>query len=146
MNGSSFALSEKKVYRFNSIYRWYHFIFGAVFFIAAVAVLMPDLWILSIPMALLSIFMVARPLTTAVIVDPYSVTLKRMFSENALPRSSITAIERVHAGRGTLLRLQGNENKEELSIPVNLFAFDRDWDEWLSTYKDLSSDKPLSLF
>ncbi len=145
MNKSSFALSEKNVYRFNSLYRWYHFVVGAVFLVTAV--LMRDLWIFSIPLALFSVFMVARPLTTAVIVDQYSVTLKRMFSENSLPRSSITAIERVNTGKGTLLTLWGDkEKKEELSIPVNLFAFDEAWDDWLSTYRDLSSDKPLSLF
>lgn len=135
-----------KVYKFNSLYRWYHFVFGAVFFVAGVAVLTRGLWILSIPIALLSIFMVARPLTTAVTVDPYSVTLKSMFSEHALPRSSITAIKRVHAGKGTQLVLLGNHDRENLAIPLSLFAFDQDWDEWLSTCRDLSSDKPLSLF
>ena len=145
MNKSSFALSEKKVYRFNSLYRWYHFVVGAAFLVAAV--LMRDLWIFSIPIALFSVFMVSRPLTTAVIVDQYSVTFKRMFSENSLPRSSITAIERVNTGKGALLTLWGNmEEKEELSIPVNLFAFDEAWDDWLGTYRDLSSNKPLSLF
>jgi len=143
MNKSSFALSEKKVYRFNSLYRWYHFVIGAAFLVAAV--LMRDLWIFSIPFVLLSVFMVARPLTTAVIVDQDSVTLKRMFSENSLPRSSITTIERVNSGKGTFLRLRGNV-EAELSIPVFLFAFDEAWDDWLSTYRDLSSDKPLSLF
>lgn len=143
MNKSSFALSEKKVYRFNSLYRWYHFVTGAVFLV--VAVLIRDLWIFSIPLVLLSVFMVARPLTRAVIVDQYSVTLKNMFSQNSLPRSSITTIERVSSGKGTFLRLRGNV-EEELSIPVFLFAFDEAWDDWLSTYRDLSSDKPLSLF
>jgi hypothetical protein len=149
MNKSSFALSEKKVYRFNSLYRWYHFVTGAVFLVVAVvvAVLIPHLWIFSIPLALFSVFMIARPLTSAVIVDQYSVKLKSMFSENSLPRSSITAIERVHTGKGTLLTLWGNlEEKEGLSIGVNLFAFDEAWDNWLSTFRDLSSDKPLSLF
>jgi len=145
MNKSSFALSEKNVYRFNSLYRWYHFVVGAVFLVAAV--LLRDLWIFSIPVVLFSVFMIARPLTTAVIVDLHSVTLKGMFSENSLPRSSITAIERVHTGKGTLLTLWGNmEEKEKLSIAVNLFAFDEAWEDWLSTYRDLSSDKPLSLF
>jgi|SRR5271156_6486694 len=145
MNKSSFALSEKNVYRFNSLYRWYHFVVGAVFLVAAV--LLRDVWIVSIPIALFSVFMVARPLTTAVTVDQHSVTLKRMFSENSLPRASITAIERVHTGKETLLTLWGNmEEKEKLSIAVNLFAFDEAWDDWLSTYRDLSSDKPLSLF
>ena len=146
MSKSSFALSEKKVYRLNSLYRWYHFVAAAAFLVAAVLMLRV-LWIFSIPFALLSAFMAARPLTTAVVVDQYSVTLKRMFSENSLPRSSITAIERVHTGRGTLLTLWGDvEAKEGLSIAVNLFAFDEAWDDWLSTYIDISSDKPLSLF
>jgi len=143
MNKSSFASSEKKVYRFNSLYRWYHFVVGAAFLVAAA--LMRDIWIFSVPFVLLSAFMVARPLAMAVIVDQHSVTLKRMFSENSLPRSSITTIERVNNGKGTLLRLRGNV-EGELSIPVFLFAFDEAWDDWLSTYRDLSSDKPLSLF
>src|SRR5579862_8778899 len=139
MSKSSFALSETKVYRFNSLYRWYHFVAGSGFLLAAV--LARDLWIFSIPIALLSVFMLARPLTTAVIVDQYSITLKSMFSENPLPRSSITAIERVNIGKGTLLTLWGNaKEKERLSVSVNLFAFDEAWDEWLSTYRDLSSD------
>lgn len=32
-----------------------------------------------------------------------------------------------------------------LAIP-DLFAFDDDWNNWLSTYRDLSADKPISLF
>lgn len=150
MNDSSFASTEKKVYRFNSLYRWYHFIVGAVFLVVAVllAILTHNgLLIFSIPIALFSVFMVARPLTSAVTVDQYSVTSKDMFSERSLPRSSITAIERVHTGKGTLLVLRGNvEEKEELVIPLDLFAFDAAWDNWLSTYRDLSSDTPLSLF
>ena len=145
MNNSSFASSERKVYRFNSVYRWYHFIAGAVFLV--VAVLIHELLVFSIPIALLSAFMIARPLTSAVTVDQYSVTCKGMFSENSLRRSSITAIERVNKGRGTLLILRGDlEEKEELSILINFFAFDQAWDDWLSAYRDLSSDKPLSLF
>ena len=35
--------------------------------------------------------------------------------------------------------------KENPAIP-NLFAFDDDWDRWLSTYRDLNDDKPISLF
>ena len=98
MNDSSFASSDKKVYRFNSLYRWYHFIVGVVFLVVAVLVAVlthNGLLIFSILIALFSVFMIARPLTSAVTVDQYSVTLKRMFSENSLPRSSITAIERV---------------------------------------------------
>ena len=122
-----------------------HHRLGAIFLV--VAVLLHELLIFSIPIALLSAFMIARPLSSAVIVDQYSVTSKSMSSENSLLRSSIVAIERVNTGRGILLVLRGNaDEKEELSIPVNLFAFDQAWDDWLSTYKDLSSDKPLSLF
>lgn len=145
MNNPSFASSEKKVYRFNGFYRWYHFIGGAAFLIAAVSA--HDLWVVSIPIAMFSMLMIARPVTTAVIVDQHFVTLKGMFSEKSLSRSSITAIERVHTGKETVLRLWGDiEAKEQLSIAVSLFAFDEAWDSWLSTYKDLSSDKALSLF
>jgi hypothetical protein len=145
MNRSSFASSEKKVYRFNSLYRWYHFIVGAIFVFAAVIWTTPLIFL--IPIALFSAFMIARPLTSAVIVDQYSVMLETIFSERSLRRSSITSVERVNTGKGTLLILRGNtEEKEELAIAVNLFAFDEAWDDWLSTYRDLSSDKPLSLF
>jgi hypothetical protein len=150
MNNSSFASSENKVYRFNRLYRWYHFIVGAVFLVVAVLVAVQthfELLIFSIPIALFSMFMIARPLTSAVIVDQHSVTSKGMFSVSSLPRSSITAVERLATGKGTLLVLRGNvEKREVLSIPVDLFSFDEDWDDWLSTYRDLSSDKPLSLF
>jgi hypothetical protein len=149
MNNSSFASSETKVYRFNRLYRWYHFIIGVIVLVAAVlvAVQTPELLIISILMALFSAFMIARPLTTAVIVDQQSITFKAMFSKSSLPRSSITAIERVATGRGTLLVLRGNvEKEEELSIPIILFCFDEDWDDWLNTYRDLSDDRPLSLF
>jgi hypothetical protein len=142
MNNSSFASSGEKVYRFNSLYRWYHFVAGAVFLV--LAVLIHELLIFSVPFVLLSAFMIARPLTSAVIVDQYSVTSKGMFSGHSLPRSSITAIERVNTGKGVLLIFRGDV--KELSIPVNLFAFDQAWDDWLSAYKDLSSDKPLGLF
>lgn len=146
MNNSSFASSENKVYRFNRLYRWYHFVVGAVFLVVAVLT-HNGLLIFVIPIALFSVFMIARPLASAVIVDQHSVTSKGMFSQSSLPLSSITAIERVATGKGTLLVLRGNvEKKEQLSIPVNLFSFDEDWDDWLSTYRDLSSDKPLSLF
>ncbi len=150
MNNSSFASSGNKVYRFNRLYCWYHFIVGVVFLVVAVLVAVlthNGLLIFSILIAVFSVFMIARPLTSAVIVDQYSVTSKGMFSESSLPRSSITAIERIATGKGILLILRGNvEKKEELAIPVNLFSFDEDWDNWLSTYTDLSSDKPLSLF
>jgi len=145
MDKSSFGSSETKIYRFNSFYRWYHFVVGAVFLVAAV--LMHSFLILSIGIALFSVFMISRPLIVAVIVDRDSVRLKGMFSEKSLQRCSITAIERRNTGRGTLLILRGNsEEREELTIAVNLFAFDEAWDDWLGTYRDLSSDKPLSLF
>lgn len=146
MNKSSFGSSQKKVYRLNWLYRWYHFVVGAGFLVAAV--LVHDFLFLSIGLALFSVFMISRPFIMAVTVDQYSVTFKNMFSENSLQRSSITAVERRNtAGKGTFLILWGNiEEKEELTIPVNLFAFDEAWDDWLSTYRDLSSDKPLSLF
>ena len=145
MNRSSFASSEKKIYRFNSLYRWYHFTVGVVFLVAPVLEHSP--LIFSIPLALFSTFMIVRPLTSAVIVDQYSVTLKTMFSERSLQRSSITSIERIrmNIGNGTSLILRGSA-EEKLAIPVDLFAFDEAWDDWLSTYRDLSSDKPLSLF
>jgi hypothetical protein len=154
MNKSSFGSSEQKVYRFNSLYRWYHFVVGAVFLVAAVLIhdllcswaIRPDS-ILSIGAALFSVFMIARPLIMAVIVDGNSVTFKGMFSQYSLQRSSITAVETRNTGKGTLLILRGNiQEEEELTIPVNQFAFDEAWDEWLGTYKDLGSDKPLSLF
>jgi hypothetical protein len=145
MDRSSFASSERKVYRFNWFYQWYHFIMGAVFIGAAVA--FHHFLILSIGAALFSGFMISRPLVTVVIVDQYSVTLKGMFSEHSLQRSSITAVETVSTGKGPLLILRGNiDEKESLTIGVNLFAFDQAWDDWLSTYRDLSDNKPLSLF
>jgi hypothetical protein len=145
LDRSSFASSEKKVYRFNSLYRWYHFIVGAVFLVTAIVKNTPLIFL--IPILLVSAFMIARPLTSAVIVDQYSVTLKTMFSERSLQRSSITSIERTNIGKGTSLILRGNaEAKEKLAIPIDWYAFDEAWDDWLSTYPDLSSDKPLRLF
>jgi len=143
MKNSSFASSDKKAYRFNGLYRWYHFIVGGAALVGSIF-LLRELLILSIPVALFSAFMIARPLTSAVIVDQYSVTLKQMFSVRSVQRSSITTIKKVNTGRGVLLTLRGSS--EELAIPVNLFAFDQAWDDWLRTYRDLSSDKPLSLF
>jgi hypothetical protein len=145
MDRSSFVFSERKVYRFNRLYLWYHIVVGAGFLGAAVA--LHHVLILSIVAALLSGFMISRPLVTAVIIDQYAVTLKGVFSEHSLQRSTITAIETVGTGGGPLLILRGNpEEKESLAIGVNLFAFDEAWDDWLSTYRDLSDDKPLSLF
>jgi hypothetical protein len=153
MNNLSFASSEIRVYRFNRLYRWYHFSVGVIFLVIAVLAAVQAVQtysgflIISIPMALLSAFMIARPLTTAVIVDQQSVIFKTMFSKSSMPRSSITAIERVATGKGTLLVLRGSVEKEkELSIPIILFCFDEDWDDWLNTYRDLSGDTPLSLF
>jgi hypothetical protein len=118
---------------------------GAVFLGAAVA--FHHFLIVSIGAALFSGFMISRPLVTAVTVDQYSVTLKGMFSEHSLQRSSIRAVETVSTGKGPLLILRGNvDEKESLAIGINLFAFDQAWDEWLSTYRDLSDNKPLSLF
>ena len=145
MDRSSFASSERKVYRFNRLYRWYHFILGAVSLGAAVV--SHHFLILSIVAALFAGFMISRPLVTAVTIDQYSVTLKGMFSEHSLQRSSITAIETVSTGKGPLLILHGDiDGKESLAIGVNLFAFDEGWDQWLGTYMDLSENKPLSLF
>jgi hypothetical protein len=91
--------------------------------------------------------MISRPFILAVSVDQLSVTFKGMFSAHSLQRSSITAIERQHRGRSNFLILWGNlDEKEFLRIPADLFAFDDAWDDWLSTYRDLSDDKPLSLF
>jgi hypothetical protein len=139
----SSASREQNVYRFNGIYRWYHFLTGAVFLGLAVAVykLLP----LSIVLALFSGFMILRSLVTRVILDRHSVTLKTMFSEHSLQRSSIASIETVHTGKGPLLRLRAIDGSE-MAIGVNLFAFDEAWDEWLSTYTDLGDDKPLGLF
>ena len=146
MNKSSFALSGRKVYRFNRLYRWYHFVVGAAFLVGAV--LVRDFLLLSIVLALFSVFMIFRPLIVAVTLDQSSVTLKGMFSKNSLQRSSITAIENRSTGKGVLLILWGDvECKQELMrIGVNLFAFDEAWDDWLGTYRDLSDDKPLRLF
>lgn len=145
MDRFSFASSERKIYRFNRLYRWYHLIVGVLFL--GVAVASHTFLILSIGAVLFSGFMIARPLVTAVTIDQYSVTLKGMFSEHSLQRSSITAVETVSTGRGPSLILRGNpDGKESLSIGVNLFAFDEAWDEWLRNYRDLSDNKPLSLF
>src|SRR5579859_4762811 len=60
MKKSSFASSEKKVYRFNGVYRWYHFVAGSAFLTTAVlvAVLVHDFLIFSIGLALFSLFMI----------------------------------------------------------------------------------------
>jgi hypothetical protein len=90
--------------------------------------------------------MISRPLVMAVTVDPYSITFRSTFSQNSLQRPSITAVETKHTGKGNILILWGDiDKKESLAIP-DLFAFDDDWNNWLSTYSDLSADKPISLF
>ena len=144
MNESSFASGKTKVYRLNWAYRLYHFAVGAAALVGAVMAY--HFLILSVVLALFSIFMISRALVMAVTVDPFSVTFKGLFSENSLQRSSITAVETKHTGKGDILILWGNiDEKESLAIP-DLFAFDEDWDSWLSTYRDLSDDKPISLF
>ncbi len=144
MNESSFASGGTKVYRLNLAYRLYHFAVGAAALVGAVMVY--HFLILSVVLALFGVFMIYRPLVMAVTVDQFSVNFKSVFSENSLQRSSITAVETQHTGKGNILILWGNiDEKESLAIP-NLFAFDDDWDSWLSTYRDLSDDKPVSLF
>jgi hypothetical protein len=145
MSDSAFALGEAKVYRVNLAYRIYHLVFGAAVLVGAV--LSYHLLPLSVVLALFSVFLMARPFVAAVTLDQYSVTLKTMFSERSLQRSSITAIERLHTGRANYLVLWGNlEEKVNLTINYDVFAFDEGWDHWLSTFRDLSDDKPLSLF
>jgi hypothetical protein len=145
MNDPSFASGEAKVYRMNSVYRIYHFVFGAAVLVGAV--LSYNLLPLSIVLALFSVLLISRPFAAAVTLDQSSVTLKATFSERSLQRSSITAIERVHTGRANYLVLWGNlDEKVNLTINYDVFAFDEGWDHWLSAFRDLSDDKPLSLF
>lgn len=144
MNESSFASGETKVYRLNLAYRLYHFAVGTAALVGAAMVY--HFLILSVVLALFGVFMISRPLVMEVSVDQYSVRFKSVFSENSLQRSSITAVETKHTGKGDILILWGNiDEKESLAIP-DLFAFDDDWHNWLSTYRDLSDDKPISLF
>jgi hypothetical protein len=144
MSQLSFASSEAEVYRFNLLYRLYHFAVGAAALVGAV--LSYHFLILSIGLGLFSVFMISRPLVMAVSVDHDSVTCKGMFSENSIQRSSITAVEFQSTGKGRYLILWGNvDERENLTIP-DLFAFDEAWDDWLRSYRDLSDDKPLSLF
>jgi hypothetical protein len=143
MNKSSFASEETKVYRLNLVYRVYHFVVG-------IAALVGAVWcyhflILSAPLALFSVFMIVRPLVMKVTVDQYSVTVKGMFRESSMQRPSITAFERIHTGRDNYLMLRGNDEGESLMIP-DMFGFDEAWEDWLNTYRDLSDDKPISLF
>jgi hypothetical protein len=144
MSESSLASGGTKVYRLNLVYRLYHFAFGAAALVGAVLVY--DFLVLSVVLALFGVFMISRPLVMAVTVDQYSVRFKSLFSERSLRRSSITAVETKHTGKGNILILWGNiDEKESLAIP-DLFAFDNDWKNWLSTFKDLSDNKPISLF
>lgn len=144
MSESSFASGETRVYRLNLAYRLYHFAVGAAAFVGAIVVY--RFLILSVALGLFAVFMISRALVMAVTVDPLSVTFKGLFSENSVQRASITAVERKHTGKANYVILWGNlDEKERLSIP-DLFAFDEAWDDWLSTYRDLSDDKPLSLF
>jgi hypothetical protein len=144
MNKSSFASGETKVYRLNLAYRLYHFAAGVAALVGAVMV--HDFLVLAVVLALFGIFMISRPLVMAVTVDQYSVTFKSVFSENSIQRSSITAVETKVTGKGNILVLWGAiDEKENLAIP-DLFAFDDDWGNWWSTYRDLSDSKPISLF
>lgn len=144
MDQSSFASQELKVYRFNWAYKIYHFGVGTVAFVGAI--LCHDFLLLAIVLVLFSIFMISRPLVMEVTVDQYSVTFKRTFSEDSIQRSSITAVETKHTGREDIFILWGSiDEKESLEIP-NLFGFDDDWNDWWNTFRDLSDDKPLSLF
>lgn len=144
MNESSFASLEMKVYRLNWFYRLYHFAVGAAAIVGAV--MYHEFLILATGLALFSLFMIARPLVMAVIVDQFFVTFKGTFSKKSLQRSSITAVETKHTGKGSLLILWGNiDKKESLVIPA-LFNFDDAWDCWWRTFRDLSDDKPIGLF
>jgi hypothetical protein len=144
MSESSFALQDAKVYRLSRVYQVYHFAVGAAALIGAVKCY--DFLILAVGLALLSVFMIARPLRMAVIVDQTSVTYKGMFSENSLQRSSITAFESQRTGKTPNLILWGNIDQKECLVIPDMFGFDDEWDGWLSTHKDLSDDKPISLF
>jgi hypothetical protein len=144
MNESSFASGETKIYRVNWFFRLYHFAVGAAVLVGAAMAY--HFLILSVVLALFGVFMISRPLVMAVTVGQYSVRFKKVFSESSLQRSSITAVETKHTGKGAILILSGNiDEKESLAIP-DFFAFDDDWDNWLSTYRDFSDDKPISLF
>lgn len=81
-----------------------------------------------------------------VTVDAHAVTFKGMFSESSLRRTSVTAFERIHTGKGNLLMLRGEDGSDSLTIPADMFAFDEAWEDWLNTHRDLSDDKPISLF
>jgi hypothetical protein len=144
MNESSFATQEPKVYRLSRVYQLYHFGVGAAALVCAV--IWRDFLALSVVLVLFSGFMIARPFLLKVMVDQSSVTFKGMSSEGSLKRSSITAVETQRTGRTPNLILWGNlDEKESLVIP-DIFGFDDDWKDWWGTYRDLSDDKPMSLF
>ena len=141
MTDSSFPTQGTKIYRLSSVYRVYHFTVG-------IAALVVAIWCYRLPiaplvLALFGIFMIARPLALKVTVDQDSVTLNGVFRQRSIQRSSIEEFERVHAGRDNYLLLRGSAG-ESLMIP-DLFAFDEAWDDWLSTYKDVSDNKLISL-
>lgn len=142
-NEPSFPSGGIKVYRFNRLYRVYHFVVGAAALVGAV--LVHPVFILSILSVLFSVLMISRPLVMAVTVDQSSVTYKGLFSEKSIRRSSITAVETKSVGRRCLILWGDIDQKEELVIP-DLFAWDEGWDHWWSNYSDLSDNKPISLF
>ena len=144
MNETSFASLETKVYRFNSVYRVYHFAVGIAALVGAAFCY--HFLALSAVFVLFAVFMIARPLLLKVTLDKHSVTFKGTFRESSLQCSSITSFERIHTGKANYLMLHGTNESEYLTIPVDMFRFDDAWHEWLCTYRDLSDDKPMSLF
>jgi hypothetical protein len=144
MSASSFATHETKVYRFSKLYQGYHFGVGAAALIAAVWWI--DLWVLAIGLIPFAAFMIARPLLMKVTVDKDCVTLKGMYAEDSLERSSITAVETSNAGKSRYLILWGNLDEKECLMIPDMFGFDDEWSDWWDTYRDLSASKPLSLF
>jgi hypothetical protein len=144
MSTSSFAVQETKIYRFSRLYQVYHFGFGAAALVAAVWWI--DFWVLAIGLVPLAAFMIARPFLMKVIVDHDYVTLKGMYAEDSLERSSITAVETKLSGKSGYLILWGNLDEKECLMIPDIFGFDDDSDDWWGTYRDLSDSKPLSLF
>lgn len=143
MNEYSFASAETKVYRLHPIYQVYHYGVGVAALFTAVKV--SDFLVLSVIAALFGAYGFARPLVTKVTVDQGYVTFQGMFSKNSLARSSIAAVETKHTGKGSLLVFWGDTGKEErLTIPA-IFRFDDEWDQWWSSYRNLSDDKPLNI-
>jgi hypothetical protein len=140
---SSFPSGGIKVYRFNRLYRVYHFVVGAVALVGAVLVY--PIFIFSILLILFSVFMISRPLVMTVTVDQSSVTYKGLFSEKSMRRSSITAVE-ARGGRARCVILWADIDQKEALVIPDLFAWDEGWDHWWSNYRDLSDNKPISLF